>query len=82
MVGKTPLTLNTVKPGTHTVEIKSSGYLPVSIDIVVAEDKPTEIAPELVKTPFGLPLSPLTAIAGFLGAMTLVLAARQRKQQP
>ncbi|MFZ2072896.1 MAG: PEGA domain-containing protein [Methanoregula sp.] len=82
VVGKTPLTLNTVKPGSHTVEIKSSGYLPVSIDIVVSEDKPTEIAPELVKAPFGLPLSPLTVIAGCLGAMVLVLAERRRKQQP
>lgn len=80
MVGKTPLTLNSVSPGAHTVEIKSPGYLTVSIDVVISADKPTEITPELVKTPSGLPLSPLTAIAGCIGAMALFAAVRQRKQ--
>ena len=80
MAGKTPLILNAVTPGTHTVSIKSPGYLSVSIDVVVAEGKTTEIAPELVKAPFGLPLSPLTTIAGCIGGTALFLAVRQRKQ--
>jgi hypothetical protein len=80
MVGKTPLILNAVTTGTHTVVINSPGYLSVSMDVVVAKNKPTEIAPELVKAPFGLPLSPLTAIAGCIGATALFLAGRQRKQ--
>jgi hypothetical protein len=48
--------------------------------VVVSEGKPTEISPELVKAPFGLPLSPLTAIAGCIGAMVLFAVARPRKQ--
>jgi hypothetical protein len=48
--------------------------------VVVSDGKPTEIAPEMVKTPFGLPLSPLTAIAGCIGAMILFAAVRPRKQ--
>jgi hypothetical protein len=80
MVGNTPLTLTSVSPGEHTVEIKSPGYLSVSIDVVVSADKPTEITPEMVKSPFGLPLSPLTAIMSCIGAMTLFATARQRKR--
>jgi hypothetical protein len=80
MVGNTPLTLTSVSPGEHTVEIKSPGYLSVSIDVIVSADKPTEITPEMVKAPFGLPLSPLTAIMGCIGAMTLFATARQRKR--
>ena len=80
MAGKTPLILNAVTPGTHTVSIKYPGYLSVSIDVVVAGGKTREIAPELVKAPFGLPLSPLTTIAGCIGGTALFLAVRQRKQ--
>jgi hypothetical protein len=80
MVGKTPLTLTSVSVGTHTVEIQSPGYQSSSIDVVVSEGKPTEISPELVKAPFGLPLSPLTAIAGCIGAMVLFAVVRPRKQ--
>ena len=78
MVGKTPLTLNSVSPGSHTVEIKSPGYLSCSIDVVVSEGKPTVISPEMVKTPFGLPLSPLTVIVGFIGAMAIFWATERR----
>jgi hypothetical protein len=80
MVGKTPLILNVVTPGTHTISVEYPGYLPVSMDVVVAGGKTREIAPELVKAPFGLPLSPLTTIAGCIGATALLLAVRQRKQ--
>jgi hypothetical protein len=80
MVGTTPLTLNSVSPGGHTVEIKSPGYLSVSIDVVVSADKPTEIAPEMVKAPSGIPLSPLVAIAGCIGAIALFATVRHRKQ--
>ena len=80
MVGKTPLTLGSVSPGAHTVELKSPGYLSVSIDVVVSADKPTEISPEMVKAPSGIPLSPLVAIAGCIGATVLFATVRQRKQ--
>jgi hypothetical protein len=77
-VGNSPVTLNGVAPGTHLVELKSPGYLTVSMDVVVSEDKPTEISPEMVKEPFGLSLSPLDAIGGCLGAAALVVAARKK----
>jgi hypothetical protein len=77
-VGNSPVTLNDVAPGTHLVEIKSPGYLTVSMDVVVSADKPTEISPEMVKEPFGLPLSPLAAIGGCLGAAALVMATRKK----
>jgi hypothetical protein len=78
MVGKTPLTLDSVSPGAHTVELKSPGYLSVSIDVVVSADKPTEIAPEMVNAPSGIPLSPLVAIFGFIGATALFATIRKR----
>ena len=78
MVGKTPLTLGSVSPGAHTVELKSPGYLSVSIDVVLSADKPTEIPPEMVKAPSGILLSPLVAIAGCIGA-TVLFVDRQEK---
>lgn len=80
MVGKTPLTLTSVSQGAHKVDFQSPGYLTVSLDVVVSSDKPTEITPEMVKSPYGLPLSPLTAIAGCIGALVLFTAAAQRKK--
>jgi hypothetical protein len=80
MVGKTPMTLTSVSPGAHKVEIQAPGYLTVSLDVVVSADKPTEITPEMVKAPYGLPLSPLTAIAGCIGALALFTATAHRKK--
>ena len=78
MVGKTPLTLDSVSPGAHTVELKSPGYLSVSIDVVVSADKSTEISPEMINAPSGVPLSPFVAIFGFIGAMALFATLRKR----
>ena len=78
MVGKTPLTLDSVSPGAHTVELKSHGYLSVSIDVVVSADKSTEISPEMVNAPSGIPLSPFVAIFGFIGAIALFATIRKR----
>jgi hypothetical protein len=76
--GSTPITLNGVAPGTHHIDIKSPGYLTVSMDVVVAENKPTEISPAMVKSPFGMAFSPLIAIAGVLGAV-LIIASKRKK---
>ena len=78
MVGKTPLTLDSVSPGAHTVVLKSPGYLSVSIDVVVSADKSTEISPEMVNAPSGIPLSPFVAIFGFIGAIALFATIRKR----
>ncbi|HVP95988.1 MAG TPA: PEGA domain-containing protein [Methanoregula sp.] len=77
-VGTSPVTLNDVASGTHLVELKSPGYLTVSMDVVVSENRPTEISPAMVKAPFGLPLSPLAAIGGCLGAAALIVASRKK----
>jgi PEGA domain. len=80
MVGNTPLTLNTVTPGTHTVEVRSPGYLPSSVGVTVAGGKSTEITPELVKSPSGAPLSPLTAVFGcIIGAFCIIALRSHRK---
>lgn len=77
-VGTSPVTLNGVTPGTHLVELKSPGYLTVSMDVVVTENKPTEISPAMVKAPFGMPISPFAAIGGCLGAAALILVSRKK----
>jgi len=80
LVGTTPLTLNTVSPGAHTVEIRSPGYMPCSIGITVSEGKATEISPEMVKSPSGLPLSPFAAIFGsIIGALCIIAVRSHRK---
>jgi len=79
-VGKTPLTLNAVSPGSHTVDIRAPGYLSCSIGVTVSEGKATEISPEMVKSPSFLPLSPLTAVFGCIfGAVYLLLVRSHRK---
>jgi hypothetical protein len=80
MVGNTPLTLNTVTPGTHTVEVRSPGYQPNTVGVTVVAGKSTEITPELVKSPSGAPLSPLTAVFGcIIGAFCLIALRSHRK---
>ena len=79
MVGTTPLTLTSVSPGAHTVEIKSPGYLTCSINVVVSENKPTEIAPEMVRAP-GLPLSPMIAIVSCIAAAMLFMVSGLKKK--
>ncbi len=80
MVGKTPLKLTSVPSGSHLVEIKSPGYLTCSINVIISENKPTEIAPEMVKSSIDVPLSPLTPIAGCIAAAVLILISGQRKR--
>lgn len=79
VVGKTPLTLDSVAAGTHTVELKMPGYLTSTTDIIVTSGQTSQIAPELVKSPGSLPLSPLLAIIGCLGAAGILVAVRRRK---
>lgn len=79
MVGTTPLSLNSVTAGSHTVELRLPGYLTCSMNVVVTAGQTAQVAPELVKTPNGMPLSPLTAIAGCMGALGLFWAAGRRK---
>lgn len=79
VVGTTPLTLDSVAAGTHTVELKMPGYLTSTTDIVVSSGQTSQIAPELVKSPGSLPLSPLLAIIGCLGAAGILVAVRRRK---
>ena len=80
LVGTTPLTLNAVSPGAHTVEIRSPGYMPCSIGITVSEGKATEISPEMVKSPSSLPLSPLAAVFGcIIGALCIIAVRSHRK---
>ena len=80
LVGTTPLTLNTVSPGAHTVEIRSPRYLPCSIGITVSEGKATEMSPEMVKSPSSIPLSPFAAVFGcIIGALCIVAVRSHRK---
>ncbi|MGB8308501.1 MAG: PEGA domain-containing protein [Methanoregula sp.] len=76
--GTTPVTLNGVAPGTHNINIKAPGYLTVSMDVVIADNKTTDVSPVMVKAPFGMALSPLIAIAGVFGAL-LITAVKRKK---
>ena len=77
LVGTSPVSLNSVPPGTHLVEIKSPGYLTVSMNVVVSSDKPTQIAPQMVKAPFGMPLSVFAAVGGCLGAALIFIGRKK-----
>ncbi|HEX3000943.1 MAG TPA: PEGA domain-containing protein [Methanoregula sp.] len=78
--GVTPITLANIAPGTHTIEIRSPGYLTFNLQVTVNAGETTSLSPALVKSPLSLPLSPVTTLAGVLiaGAVFLaVLAARK-----
>jgi hypothetical protein len=73
-MGVTPITLANIAPGTHTVEIRSPGYLTFSLQVTVNAGETTTLSPALVKSPLSLPLSPVTILAGLIiaGAVFLV----------
>ena len=76
--GTTPVTLNGVAPGTHHIDIKAPGYLTVSMDVVIADNKTTNIAPIMVKVPFGMALSPFIAIAALLGSFLIITVKKNK----
>lgn len=80
LAGTTPLTLNSVAAGAHTVEFRLPGYLTCSMNVLVTAGQTEQVSPELVQAPNGMPLSPLTAIAGCIGALGLLFAAGRRKE--
>jgi hypothetical protein len=79
-IGVTPITLGTVSPGTHLVEIKSPGYLAYSVKVTVQAGETATLSPTLVKNPVSLPLSPMTACAGLLIAGLLFVARSPGKK--
>jgi len=80
MVGNTPLTLDSVPAGSHTVEIRSDSYAPYTETVVITSGQQISIAPQLKKSSNGAPLSPLTAIAGCIGAVALLILFTHKKE--
>jgi hypothetical protein len=73
-MGVTPITLANIAPGTHTVEIRSPGYLTFSLQVTVNAGETTSLSPALVKSPLSIPLSPVTILAGVIIAGAVFVA--------
>ena len=73
-MGVTPITLANIAPGTHTVEIRSPGYLTFSLQVTVNAGETTSLSPALVKSPLSLPLSPVTTLVGVIIAGAVLVA--------
>lgn len=73
-MGVTPITLANIAPGTHTVEIRSPGYLTFSLQVTVNAGETTSLSPALVKSPLSIPLSPITILAGVIIAGAVFVA--------
>jgi len=81
-MGVTPITLANIAPGTHTVEIRSPGYLTFSLQVMVNAGETTSLSPALVKSPLSLPLSPVTTLAGvIIAGVVLLVGCAARKTE-
>jgi len=81
-MGITPITLANIAPGTHTVEIRSPGYLTFSLQVTVNAGETTSLSPALVKSPLSIPLSPITTIAGvIIAGVVLLVGCAARKAE-
>lgn len=78
LAGKTPLTLDTIAPGVHTIQIRAEGYLPYSVDVVIKKGEPLTISPTLISGPSRMPLSPVTVIIALISAVLLASFAGKR----
>ncbi|MEN6443540.1 MAG: PEGA domain-containing protein [Methanoregula sp.] len=76
--GKTPMTLDNITPGSHTVQIKAPGYLVYSVDVTVKPGETTSVSPELIQGASGMPLSPVIAIFGIIGALAVFWSSRKK----
>jgi hypothetical protein len=81
-VGVTPITLGSITPGNHLVEIKPPGYFAYSVQVTVKPAETTSLSPTLVKNPLSLPVSPVTACAGLLIAGFLFVAFSAGRRDP
>lgn len=82
MMGKTPVDLGNLNSGIHLIEIKTSGYLPYSIQATVQEGAPVIISPVLIKSSSAIPLSPVTALIGLIisGSIAIVWIEVRKNQ--
>jgi len=78
LMGKTPVNLGNLNYGNHLVEIKSPGYLPYSVHVMVQKDAPVTLSPILLKSPSSIPLSPLTVLIGLIISGAIALVWRRR----
>ena len=79
-IGKTPMTLDNITPGSHTVQIKANGYMLYSVDVTVKTGENITLSPGLVKGTSGVPLSPFIAIAGIIGAIAVFRSIRKKPE--
>ena len=81
MAGTSPVTLDNISPGSHRVDIKSSGYITYSVDIIVETGKSASLSPTLLKSITQSPLSPVTIGAGLLIAVFFVFVRIRGKKK-
>lgn len=81
-MGVTPITLANIAPGTHTVEIRSPGYMTFSLQVTVNAGETTSLSPALVKNPLPVPLSLFVVLAGLViaGAAFLARSAARKRE--
>ncbi len=81
MMGQTPLNLDNITAGDHTVELKTAGYLPYSILITVKAGETVTVSPALLKSASPIPLPVLVPVLGVLISAALVIALSVRRDQ-
>jgi hypothetical protein len=67
-VGHTPITLDEIAAGQHTVTIQAPGYIAYSLQVTVKEGETGTVSPALVKTPSLAPLPPVIAVCALIVA--------------
>jgi len=84
VAGVTPLTLNTIAPGTHQVDIQSPDYQSISLSVNVKAGETASVSPILQKNTSVLPVYVL-AIIGILlvvCVVVVVMLTTRRKNNP
>lgn len=79
LVGTTPATLINIPPGNHLVELKKTGYVPYTVQIIIREGETTSMTPVLVRSSTATPVSGLTLLAGLLVSFALMALSKKRE---
>ncbi len=81
MKGQTPINLENIPAGDHTVGLNASGYLPYSIQVTVKAGETVTVSPALVKSASPVPLPVLVPVLGVLIAAALAIAVSVRRSK-
>ena len=79
--GQTPINLENIPAGDHTVGLNASGYLPYSVQVTVKAGETVTASPALVKSASPVPLPVLVPVLGVLIAAALAIAVSVRRSK-